>query len=90
MVKTDNRTKQNIILENRNDLRISGVNDIDCFSETKIVLDTVLGELVINGQDLHIISLETDTGDFSMTGNIRSLIYNDFKSNSNIFKRIFR
>lgn len=85
-----NSSKQNIILEQRKDLRISGVKDIDSFSETKIVLNTVAGELVIKGNDLHIISLITETGDFTLKGRINSLVYNDFSSNANFFKRVFR
>ena len=84
------KTPQNIILENRKKLRISGVKDIDCFTENKVVLATQLGELVIKGTDLHIIALETETGDFSMTGDVSALIYNSFSSNANIFRRLFR
>jgi len=80
----------NIILENRKNLRISGVKDIDCFTESKIVLNTVLGELVIKGDDLHINALETSTGEFSMCGEVKSLVYNSFKSGSGIVSRFFR
>lgn len=90
MKQQEFRTPQNIILENRKKLRISGVKDIDCFTETKVVLATQLGELVIKGTDLHIIALETETGDFSMTGEVSALTYNSFSSNANIFRRIFR
>lgn len=82
--------KQNVIIEQRKDLRISGVKDIDCFTETKIVLNTVLGELVIKGNDLHIISLVAETGDLTIKGRINSLVYNDFSSNANLFKKVFR
>ena len=82
--------KQSIILEQRKDLRISGVKDIDSFSETKIILNTVLGELVVKGNDLHIISLITETGELTVKGVISSLIYNNFSSNDNFFKRTFR
>lgn len=44
----------NVIMENRRELRISGVKDIDSFSETKIVLNTIMGELVVRGRDLHV------------------------------------
>ncbi len=90
MNKTDNKLPQNIILEERKRLRVTGVKDIDSFSESKVVLNTSLGELVIKGEDLHIITLETDTGDFSLTGNVASLVYNSFSTNSNIFRKIFR
>ena len=81
---------QNIILEERKKLRITGVKDIDSFSETKVVLNTSLGELVIKGEDLHIIMLETETSDFSLTGTVSSLIYSGFATNANIFRRLFR
>ena len=81
---------QNIILEDRKKLRVSGVKDIDSFSETKVVLNTSLGELVIKGEDLHIIMLETETGNFSLTGSVNSLVYNGFATNANVFRRLFR
>ncbi len=90
MKLSENSIPQNIILENRKKLSISGVKDIDCFTENKVILNTHLGELVIKGIDLHIIALETETGDFSMTGEIASMTYNTFSSNANIFRRLFR
>lgn len=90
MKSIENRSPQNIILESRKNLRVSGVKDIDNFSETKIVIDTTLGELVIKGDDLHIISLEKESGDLSLTGNVSSLIYSSLKGRENIFRRIFR
>lgn len=80
----------NIIMEDRSTLRISGVKDIDSFSENRIVLSTVMGELVIKGEELHVSVLESETGDFSMTGKIRSLVYNSFSSTDNVFGRLFR
>ncbi len=90
MPKPINTQPHNIIMENRKELRISGVKDIDSFTENKIVLNTVMGELVIKGQDLHIITLEAESGDFSMTGQVSSLVYNSFSSTDNVFKRLFR
>lgn len=81
---------QNIILENRRALRVSGVKDIDSFSETKVVLETALGELVIRGEELHIIALETETGDFSLSGKVNSLAYSSFPTNAGALRRIFR
>ncbi len=80
----------NIIMENRRELRISGVKDIDSFTETKIVLSTVMGELVVKGEDLHVSVLEAETGDFSMSGKIKSLVYNSFSSSDNLFSKMFR
>lgn len=80
----------NVIMENRRELRISGVKDIDSFSETKIVLNTIMGELVVRGRDLHVRALEAETGDLSMFGDIKSLCYNSFNSSENMFGKLFR
>lgn len=82
--------QHSLILENRGLLRISGVKDIDGFSETRIVLNTVMGELVIRGEELHVNVLETETGDFSMTGKIKSMCYNRFSSSDNAVRKLFR
>lgn len=90
MNKPEKTMSQHITLEDRKKLRITGVKDIDSFSENKIVINTVLGELVVKGQELHIIMLENETGDLSMTGKIDSVVYNSFAANANIFRRLFR
>lgn len=80
----------NVIMENRGSLKISGVNDIDSFTETRIILSTIMGELVIKGEDLHVTTLDAQTGEFLMTGNINSLSYNKHSVLDSPIKKIFR
>ncbi len=80
----------NIIMEDRKNLRISGVNEIDNFTESRIILSTSLGELVIKGDDLHVISLDAESGDFIMTGNINSLVYSRNSVLDGPMKKLFR
>ena len=80
----------NVIVESRNSLKISGVNDIDKFSENIIVLSTIMGELVIKGEDLHVSSLDAQTGDFLMTGTVNSLSYSRNSVMDGPFRKIFR
>lgn len=88
--ETPRNSTHNIIMENRSVLRISGVKDIDSFTENRIVLSTIMGELVIKGQDLHVNMLEAETGEFSMTGKVKCLCYNNFSSSDNLFGKMFR
>ena len=71
------KTPHNIILENRHNLSISGITDVDSFDEREICLYTQLGELTILGKELHIDSMSVESGDMTITGDIRSLIYGD-------------
>lgn len=75
----DKTVKQNhnIILENRKSLSISGITDVDSFDEREIILYTQLGELTIQGRELHIDAMSVETGDMTITGDIWALIYGD-------------
>ena len=68
---------QNLILENRKNLSISGITDVDSFDEKSIELYTQLGELTIQGRELHIDSMSVETGDMTITGDILAIIYGD-------------
>jgi len=75
----DKTAKQNhnIILEDRKSLSISGITDIDSFDEREISLYTQLGELTVQGRELHIDAMSVETGDMTITGDIWALIYGD-------------
>ena len=75
----DKTVKQNhnMILENRKSLSISGITDVDSFDEREIILYTQLGELTIQGRELHIDAMSVETGDMTITGDIWALIYGD-------------
>lgn len=68
---------QNLILENRKNLSISGITDVDSFDEKSIELYTQLGELTIQGRELHIDSMSVETGNMTITGDIWAIVYGD-------------
>lgn len=68
---------QNIILENRKKLSVSGVEDVDSFDEDSVVLFTQAGKLTVKGEGLHINKLSVETGDVTIDGDITSLVYSD-------------
>lgn len=79
MIMQDKTVKQNhnLILENRKGLSISGITDVDSFDEKAICLYTQLGELTIQGRELHIDAMSVETGDMTITGDIWAIIYGD-------------
>ena len=82
---------QKLTLDDRKNLLLSGVEEIESFSDSEIILTTNFGKLTIKGQNLHINSLNTDTGDFSSTGNVVSLVYSkNSKSKTKFIERIFK
>lgn len=69
--------KHNIILEERSKLSVSGVTDVESFDENEISLYTTLGELSIKGRCLHVDEMSLESGDISITGDIKSMVYGD-------------
>ncbi len=65
------------ILQDRASLELSGVTDVDSFDENEISLYTTLGEMVIRGKALHVNAMNVDTGDMTVDGDIRSIVYGD-------------
>lgn len=68
-------TKQNVILENRERLSISGVEHVDNFNDNSIVLSTVKGAMTIKGQSLNINKLNLEDGNVTIEGTINSITY---------------
>lgn len=66
-----------IILEGRERLSVSGVEEVESFDETSIVMNTCEGTLVVRGEDLHIEKLSLDGGDLKVEGQVDSLTYED-------------
>ena len=64
----------NVILEDRRNLTVSGVSDVDSFDEQNITVFTDMGELAVRGYNLHINKLNIETGELTLEGEISSLI----------------
>lgn len=68
---------QNIILENREKLSISGVEHVDSFNDNTIVLATLRGGMIVKGASLNINKLNLEDGNVIIEGNINSVVYNN-------------
>ncbi len=84
---------QNIVLENRNKLSVSGVLDVLSFDDQIVIIDTDLGMLTIKGDNLKINKLSIDTSDVVIEGNINVMAYSQKdldKKNESFFSKIFK
>lgn len=84
------KQNSNIIIENRKGINVSGVKECLSFDDETVVLDTVLGQLTIKGEKLHINNFDTKTGDFSLDGKLFALAYTQKQNGGSFFGRIFR
>ena len=64
-----------VMLEEREQLVISGVEEVESFDESTIFLTTAQGCLEIQGEGLHIEKLSLDGGDLKVEGRVNALLY---------------
>jgi len=74
---------QNLILENRGKLSISGVLDVLSFDDQVVILETELGLLTVKGENIRINKLSIDTSEVIVEGMISSLNYSDKETEKN-------
>ena len=85
----DLTAQHSINLDNRENLSITGVTDVDEFNEQEILVICQSDELTIKGELLHIEELSIDTGNLIVSGIINSLSYSEKVSGNSIIKRLF-
>lgn len=84
---------QNLILENRGRLSISGVLDVLSFDDQVVIVETELGLLTVKGENIRINKLSIDTSEVIVEGEISYLAYSDKeieKTKGSFMSKIFR
>ena len=64
-------------LTGREHLLVSGVEDVERFDETGIVMSTSAGVLVVTGENLHIGRLSLEGGELHVDGRIDAVTYEE-------------
>lgn len=77
-----------LTLDDRRQLTVTGVLEVERFDETMIELATSRGTLVVQGEGLQMLSL--DGGQVRVDGRVDSLTYETNASAGGFFARLFR
>lgn len=84
---------QNLILENREKLSVSGVLDVLSFDDQVVMIETELGLLTVKGENLRINKLSIDTSEVIVEGNVGHLSYSEKsqeKTKGSLMSKIFK
>lgn len=84
----DNAPAHQLTLDGRAHLRVTGVENVERFDDTGIVLVTAEGLLTVGGEELHIGSLSLDGGELLVEGRIDSLSYEEPESRGGLLRRL--
>lgn len=77
-----------LMLDGREHMTVSGVDDVISFDECGVVLKTVMGIMSVDGTEMRIINLNVDSKEIEISGKVNGIIYQGAQaSRSSIFKR---
>ena len=83
----------NVTISDRKTLMITGVKKIDSFDNEEFLMETTMGYIVIKGEELEIIKLDTYQGNVSIKGKINSLNYMETakkEKDDSMFSKLFK
>lgn len=83
---------QNIYLEDRKKLSVTGVEQVESFNENTIVLVSIKGVITIKGEGLNINKLNLDDGNVKIDGSVNEVIYSgkEGSTKGNLFEKMFK
>ncbi|MGN1322932.1 MAG: sporulation protein YabP [Bacilli bacterium] len=70
-------------LNDRKNIIISGIKKIINFDDKEFNLESIMGNIIIKGENLEIIKLDTIDGNVSIKGKINSFSYNEISQKEN-------
>lgn len=83
-----------ISIEERKNLNLTGVKKIESFDSETFLLETVMGYLIIKGEELEIVKLDTFQGNVQIKGKINSITYVEGSKKKDkedsVFNRLFK
>jgi len=85
----DNKTGSRITLTDRQSVQLNGVEELICYDENNIVMQTSLGQLTLDGEGLNIVQLNLEEGIVSVEGRINALYYMEQREKKTLLSRIF-
>lgn len=77
----------------RNNIFISGTKKVHNFNENEFLINTVMGNLNIKGNNLELIKLDTNDGNICIKGKINSVSYLegiDGDKENGFFSKLFK
>ncbi len=81
------------IIERKNIL-ITGVKKVDSFDKDEFLMETIMGYLVLKGEELELVKLDSLAGSVTIKGYVISFDYLDEKNKKNkeesIISRLFK
>jgi sporulation protein YabP len=92
--KVDSALSHSVSLGERQNIIISGIRKIESFDSEEFLIETTMGFMMLKGENLEIIKLDTQQGNVTIKGQLNSLNYldniNSKEKEEGVFNRLFK
>lgn len=89
----ENTRTHSVKIDNRKQIMVTAVDDVESFDEEKVVILTEMGTMTITGADFRISRLNVDDGQLIIDGEVDEIQYSDTVREENsrgFFGRLFK
>ena len=76
-------------LNQRKKLTMTGVSEVVSFDDSTVILQTALGTLIVQGQQLQLKNLTLEGGEICVEGSISALVYEEPRPKGGWWQRLF-
>ena len=90
MAQVEVQLPHKLTLNERKQLKISGVTGVVGFDSETVLLHTTMGDLTVRGQDLTLENLSIEGGEVAVKGTIFGLFYTQSTQKSGIWRRLMK
>ena len=85
------KQSHNITIDNRNKIIITGITEVTSYDSNTIVASSSVGDLIVQGNKLHIGNFDRAQGKLSVDGSLDAVQYVDVRPKSeSLFSRLFK
>ncbi len=95
-IKKEIEPVHHTILKQRESVEITGIQKINHIDQSVYVLQTVVGKMVIKGDNLEVYNLDLEKGELSVRGFVKGISYDDAfievaeKPKESFLKKLFK
>ena len=84
------QTPHRLTMDERQNLWMSGVQEVESFDEGEVSVQTVRGLLYVRGTGLKVDKLEKNTGELTISGQVLALEYETDDARRGFWSRLLR
>ncbi len=86
--KREDQGPHRLVLEDRRQLSLTGVTEVDSFDENTVLLRTNRGPVSVRGEGLQLKGLNEQTGQVRVEGTVTAVVYEQARPEGGFLRRL--